>query len=161
MKREIERKFLVHKDLLPPLPPGTGIRQAYLGQEPTVRIRREAPRMGEAPVRVVLAIKGPGLADREEYEYDIPPEDLAGLWGLAKGPVYKVRYHVPHGGYTWDLDQYHGGLTGLWTAEVELPSLDARVELPPWVGRELTGDKRYSNLSLGLLGLPEPLEAQP
>ena len=153
MKREIERKFLALPDRLPTLPPGVALRQAYLSLDPTVRIRREAPREG-GPVTVILAIKGPGLADREEYEYPLPPEDLEGLWALCKAPVYKVRYHLDHGGYTWDVDEYHGALEGLWTAEVELPSLDAPVAVPPWVGRELTGDRRYSNVALGLLGLP-------
>ena len=33
-------------------------------------------------------------------------------------------------------------------AEVEIESADQSVELPDWVGREVTGDPRYYNASL-------------
>jgi adenylate cyclase len=33
-------------------------------------------------------------------------------------------------------------------AEVELTSADEQVELPPWIGKEVTGDRRYYNASL-------------
>jgi adenylate cyclase len=40
--------------------------------------------------------------------------------------------------------------------EVEFGSREAseRFAPPPWVGRELTGDKRYANQSLALGGRP-------
>ena len=40
--------------------------------------------------------------------------------------------------------------------EVEFGSREAseRFAPPPWIGRELTGDKRYANQSLALAGRP-------
>ena len=43
---------------------------------------------------------------------------------------------------------FEGEHTGLVLAEVELPSADHPVNPPPWVGREVTGIKRYYNASL-------------
>jgi adenylate cyclase len=33
-------------------------------------------------------------------------------------------------------------------AEVELPSTDTHVEIPGWIGEEVTGDARYYNANL-------------
>ena len=38
-KVEIERKFLIHEDRLPPLENGAHLVQGYLGSTPTVRVR--------------------------------------------------------------------------------------------------------------------------
>jgi adenylate cyclase len=47
--------------------------------------------------------------------------------------------------------------TPLVLAEVELPVADAPLELPPWCGRELTGDDRWSNAALAY----QPLASRP
>jgi CYTH domain-containing protein len=55
-----------------------------------------------------------------------------------------------------ELDVYDGALDGLRTVEIEFGSLEAseRFAPPPWIGHELTGDKRYANQSLALDGRP-------
>ena len=64
--------------------------------------------------------------------------------------VEKIRYHVSFSGAVWEVDEYFGGNEGLFTAELELESEDAALVFPPWLGREVTGDRRYTNGSLSI-----------
>ena len=71
------------------------------------------------------------------------------LLALCEGGVIeKIRYKIEYAGHTWDVDEFHGLNSGLVLAEIELESEEAVVELPPWVGEEVTGDPRYFNLYL-------------
>ena len=45
-----------------------------------------------------------------------------------------------------------GENSGLVIAEIELVSEDAAVELPPWLGDEVTGDRRYYAASVWRCG---------
>lgn len=63
--------------------------------------------------------------------------------------VEKTRYNwYGEDGMLWEIDEFEGGLTGLVIAEVELPSEDHAVEIPSWIGKEITGDGAWSNASL-------------
>jgi len=65
---------------------------------------------------------------------------------LADGTVIdKTRYIVGYAGLVWEIDEFHGAHSGLIVAEVELHSEDQMVELPPFIGAEVTGDPRYYN----------------
>jgi CYTH domain-containing protein/SAM-dependent methyltransferase len=147
MPTETERKFLVR--LLPdPAVLGTGsfFRQGYLSVEPdrTVRVRR-------AGDRAFVTIKGRTRgASRAEFEYEIPSAEAAEMLDtLCLRPlVEKTRYRVEHGGMTWEVDVFSGENEGLVVAEVELPSEEHAVELPDWVGAEVTEDPRYLNANL-------------
>ena len=48
----------------------------------------------------------------------------------------------------WEIDEFEGELAGLVIAEVELPSEDYTVQIPSWIGREITGEGFWSNASL-------------
>jgi adenylate cyclase len=86
---------------------------------------------------------------RAEYEYAIPISDASGLIELCQGRVVeKLRFRVPHDGSTWEVDEYLGDNEGLVLTEIELRSEDEVVSIPPWVGREVTGDWRYYAASL-------------
>jgi CYTH domain-containing protein len=148
--REIERKFLVIGDEWRTGSQGVFYRQGYLGAGEravcTVRVR-------VAGERAWLTIKG--RADhgaRDEYEYPIPVADAGEM--LARlcpgGRVEKIRHRVPHAGREWEVDEFIGENAPLVVAEVELDSVDAEVSLPPWVGREVTEDPRYTNAALAL-----------
>jgi CYTH domain-containing protein len=152
---EIERKFLVAE---PPPDlaehPGERIEQGYLAIAPDgveVRVRRRA---GQATLTVK---SGPGQV-RIEEEMAIDERRFGALWELTEGRrVTKTRHEIPLAeGVVAELDVYDGELEGLLTAEIEFGSLEAseRFAPPPWVGRELTGDKRYANQSLALEGRP-------
>jgi adenylate cyclase len=143
---EIERKFLVANDRWRQAADGgTSIRQGYLSTAPerVVRVRL-------AGDLAWLTIKGAGDgAVRPEFEYPVPPTDGAALLALCEpGLVVKTRYRVRHAGRTWEVDVFGGANAPLAVAEVELERADAAVELPDWVGAEVTGDPRYHNANL-------------
>ena len=63
--------------------------------------------------------------------------------------IEKVRHLVPgDDGHTWEVDVFSGANAGLTVAEIELQDADEPLTLPPWVGREVTGDARYYNSAL-------------
>jgi adenylate cyclase len=143
--KEIERKYLVRGDAWRKLAPGVRYRQGYLStvKERTVRVRT----VGE---RGYLTIKGVTIgATRAEFEYPIPVEDANVLLGMCEQPlVEKVRHAIPLGGLTWEVDEFEGANQGLIVAECELSSEDQRIDLPAWIGQEVTGDPRYFNSNL-------------
>jgi adenylate cyclase len=98
-----------------------------------------------------LTIKGKvtGIS-RSEFEYEIPAADAAAMQStICRGSlIEKTRYKVPFDGLTWEVDEFAGDNKGLIVAEVELPAVDTRISLPPWIGAEVTTDKRYYNAAL-------------
>ena len=142
MPHEIERKFLVANDgWRGGADRDKRLRQAYLAQTDRASIR---VRIGD-DTTAVLTIKSavPGLS-RLEFEYPVPAADAEVLTTLRQGiELAKTRYHVPFAGRTWEVDVYSGENEGLVIAEIELENEAARLELPPWVGREVTGEARY------------------
>jgi len=147
MAREIERKFLVKRELWQPTSrSGEYCRQGYLSTDPerVVRVRV----LGD---RAFLTVKGmqQGIA-RTEFEYAIPrPDAETMLSKLCVQPVIeKIRFHETFDGHIWDVDDFLGANRGLVVAEIELPSLDAVVTLPPWVGEDVSDDPRYLNVNL-------------
>jgi adenylate cyclase len=147
MGHEIERKFLVKRDLWHADPArGTVFRQGYLSLDPdrVVRVR-------VAGDRAFLTIKGATIdVERQEYEYEIPVRDADLLLDTmcVRPLIEKTRYRVDHGGRTWEVDEFAGENAGLIVAEVELPSADAALLLPDWAGAEVSYDPRYFNPNL-------------
>jgi len=62
--------------------------------------------------------------------------------------IEKTRYRIERDGRVWEVDEFHGANEGLIIAEVELEDEDQAVALPDWVGREISDDPRYLNVSL-------------
>ena len=149
-KEEIECKFLVHTDRMPPLPPGIRMAQAYLGFRPTVRVRTQE---GPGDLReAFLTIKGQGLVGRDEFEYPIPFDEAEALLLLATHPpVRKTRHHLPVEGQPdlkWEVDIFNGENDGLVVAELELPDRDHPFPRPEWLGEDVTRDPAYKNAAL-------------
>jgi CYTH domain-containing protein len=142
---EIERKFLVRDRVFLDDVAGVTYRQGYLSTDPerTVRIRR-------AGDHGYVTIKGRSHgATRAEFEYEIPVADADAMLALCVPPVIeKIRHRVEHAGRTWEVDVFGGANERLVVAEVELPSEDAVVDLPDWIGDEVTDDPRYYNANL-------------
>jgi adenylate cyclase len=145
MPKEIERKFLVR---------GSGWRggkkrrltQGYIPTRGGVTARVRV-----AGTKAYLTIKGPSRgAARDEYEYPIPLRDARELLErhCTAGVVDKIRYVVPFAGKRWEVDEFLGPLRGLVVAELELSSSSERFARPPWLGREVTGVRRYDNSAL-------------
>jgi CYTH domain-containing protein len=142
---EIERKFLVRDPSVLEGRTGIAYRQGYLSLDPsrTVRVR-------QAGEHGFLTVKGRDHGgSRAEFEYEIPLDEAGALLDLCETPLIdKTRYRIDDGSLTWEVDVFHGDNDGLVVAEVELPARDSAVEMPPWVGDEVTSDPRYFNASL-------------
>jgi CYTH domain-containing protein len=149
MAKEIERKFLVSGTSWRPLADaGVSIRQGYLvaADDRSLRVRT----YGDGRACLTLKIGHTALA-RDEYEFDIDPQIAEEMLSQAIGTVItKVRYEVEQQEFTWEIDVYDGRYSGLVIAEVELESEADLPAIPDWVGREVTGDDRYSNQALAL-----------
>lgn len=149
MAQEIERKFLVRGDFKGQAFAVSHICQGYIGTRSgrTVRIRIRDQ-------RAYITIKGPagpeGLS-RYEFETEISVSDARDLLLLCEpGIIDKHRYLVksPDGEHTWEVDEFHGDNEGLVVAEIELRSEDDVFEKPDFIGKEVTGDRRYYNAHL-------------
>lgn len=146
MGKEIERKYLVNVDAWKPQGEGIHFKQGYLNsqKERVVRVRIEG-------TKAKLTIKGltTGVT-RSEFEYPLPVEDAAILLDqLCEQPLIDKHRHVEqHGGRTWEIDVFHGDNDGLVVAEIELESENDKLELPAWLGPEVSSDPRYFNSNL-------------
>lgn len=146
MGKEIERKFLTISDEWRENAKGILYVQGYLSTdaERVVRVRI-------AGDQGYITIKGAadGIA-RDEFEYKIPASEARAMIDnlCLPGVIEKMRYKVNFGGLTWEVDEFMGANKNLVVAEVELPSASHPVKLPPWVGKEVSTDARYTNASL-------------
>jgi adenylate cyclase len=94
--------------------------------------------------------RGPARA-REEREIHLRPEQFAILWPATAGArLTKTRYYVPWKKLTIEIDIYRGSNEGLMVAEVEFPDVQTyhSSRPPDWLGDEVTGASRYSNVRL-------------
>lgn len=146
MAKEIERKFLVREPeaAIAAASSASHIRQGYLSaaKEATVRVRVRDD-------KGYLTVKSPNRgACRGEWEYEIPLADALELLGLSRTPLIdKTRYLIPFAGHVWELDVFSAPRP-LILAEVELTDENEPVELPPWIGIEVTGNPAYYNSNL-------------
>ncbi len=146
MGTEIERKYLVSSEAWRPGYESRRLRQGYLAVGPPASVRVRV-----SGSKAYLNIKQSTLdISRDEFEYPLPVEDAEFmLANLCQGRlVEKMRHLVRFGGLVWEVDIFEGANAGLVVAEVELERADQPVELPPWVGREVSGEARYLNSSL-------------
>src|SRR5205085_11430278 len=72
------------------------------------------------------------------------------LKALCVGVVEKRRHYVTRGAHTFEIDEFGGANAGLIVAEIELSSADEAFDRPAWLGREVTGERRYYNHQLAL-----------
>jgi CYTH domain-containing protein len=59
--------------------------------------------------------------------------------------IDKRRYLIPYKGHTFEVDEFYGDNEGLVMAEVEMESETEHVDLPDFIGPEVTGDHRFYN----------------
>ena len=84
---------------------------------------------------------------RYEFEKQISLSDAENLFELCQpGVIDKTRYLVDMpDGHIFEVDEFYGENDGLVIAEVELKSEDEPFDMPPFIEREVTGDRRYYN----------------
>jgi adenylate cyclase len=147
MALEIERKFRVVGDSWRSQTVALHrIRQAYLAKTGRLSLRVRIRDDDRATLTIKTA--APGI-ERHEYEYPIPVADAEALIEQCEGAVIaKVRHLIPVGDLTWEIDEFEGDNAGLAVAEVELSHADQSFARPPWVGEEVTHDRRFYNADL-------------
>ena len=148
MAQEIERKYLVLDDSFKREAfSKSHIQQGYICSERgrTVRIRIR-------DTRAYITIKGPSLnggLSRYEFEQEIPLDDAQQLMQLCEpGIIDKTRWLVKSDRHTFEVDEFHGDNDGLVMAEVELENEQDAPKIPHFIGKEVTGDRRYYNSQL-------------
>ena len=147
--KEIERKFLVRKDLWYGVqkPAGLFVRQGYLVSDPDKTIRIRVTDTG-----AFLTIKGSVKNySRDEYEFPIPVEQGTKiLEQFTTKRVEKIRYVLRYKEKTWEVDEFLGDNEGLIMAEIELSDENEEFSHPQWLGDEVTHDLRYYNANLAI-----------
>lgn len=143
---EIERKFLIKLSGIKNLGNGKTIVQGYIetGEDAIVRVRIQDD-------SAFLTLKGKHIGAKcLEFEYLIPIKEAKEMISnlCKKNIIEKTRYEIYTNGHKWEIDIFHGENDGLVVAEVELDSEDENVDMPSWITREVTGDKKYYNSQL-------------
>ena len=146
MAEEIERKFLVVGEYKHLAHSSSHLVQGYIASgRRTVRVRLSDD-------RAWLTIKGPsrdGGLSRYEWEREIDATEAMELLQLAEGALIdKRRWLVEYEGHIFEVDEFAGDNEGLTIAEVELSSTDEAFARPLWLGREVTGERRFYNSHL-------------
>jgi adenylate cyclase len=151
---EIENKFLLAR-LPGGMKNGEKILQGYLAvADPEVRIRQKGEKF------FVTRKGGEGFV-RQEAEAEVSAEVFEILWPATVGKrIEKTRYELTGpDGFVWEVDEYHGRLAGIVTAEVELPSETTKAAMPEEIRhvliRDVTNDEAYKNKNLAINGLPK------
>ncbi|MEB3396814.1 CYTH domain-containing protein [Flavobacterium psychrophilum] len=145
---EIERKFLVsNNDFIALAVAKNRIVQGYLNSNPerTVRVRIKAD-------KGFLTIKGKGNESgttRLEWGTEIPLIEAEKLLSICEnGVIDKIRYEIPSGKHTYEVDVFAEQNNGLIIAEIELNDENESFEKPSWLAQEVTGNNKYYNAYL-------------
>ena len=148
MPIEIERKFLVKNlDFIKESSSKKLIEQGYLSKDPNRIVRvRIIDNKG------VLTFKGKsfdGGTSRVEIEKEISIKDANELMKLCiPSIIRKVRYIINKNNLVFEVDVFQEHNKGLIVAEVELYSKKEKIIKPNWLGKEVTGNKKYYNSQL-------------
>lgn len=141
--KEIERKFLVRDRSVIVGLSGTSMAQGYLigGTGGSVRIR-----LTDSEV-AILTVKSPRVgAERDEYESELNWPLGNHLLRLCEPNVItKMRYPRFENNVMWAIDVFQDANANLMLAEVELDNRNASLQVPRWLGREVTDDDRFYN----------------
>jgi CYTH domain-containing protein len=97
-----------------------------------------------------ITIKSIGMLERDEFEYEIKPTKS------PKPLLIKERYFVPYKEHTFEVNSYgcyfkmpnEDMKNPLRLIEVELQDKDEQLELPVWVGKEVTDNPYFYNYNL-------------
>lgn len=141
---EIERKYLVNKEMIKLPNIGKKLIQAYLWSDSDRSLRIRI-----ADAKAFLTIKsGNNILKRGEFEYEIPLCDANELLKMCDAKIEKTRYLIAYEQHTWEIDVFSGANKGLIVAEVELSNENEEIKLPNWIHKEVSHDSRYLNVSL-------------
>jgi len=145
MGKEIEKKFLLAEGASIPIPAThqkLKIKQAYICAEKGKQVRVRIINNSKA----VLGIKFTQSLIRDEFEYEIPLKEAKLMYDKSTMRVEKNRLSFNRKGH-YDIDTFPNGLV---TVEVEFKTIKAMEKWvkPSWLGEEITGVSKYSNITL-------------
>ena len=169
MGKEIERKFLLAKEASIPIPEDFDkyrIKQGYIAVEKDKQVRIRLIREGSGTKTIHsrggivevgtedarVCIKYTAKLVRDEFEFDVDLAEGKALYKKCEWFVEKDRlsfdsHHMPEVHY--DVDSFPNGMQ--WV-EVEFPSIKVMKQweknIPHWLGKEITGVRKYSNIAL-------------
>ena len=148
MNLEIERKFLVNNTNFKDLSyKEENLKQGYLNsnENRTVRIRI-------TNYKGFITVKGKSNktgTTRYEWEKEISKNDAEKLLLLCEPSIIeKKRYFIKNENLVFEVDEFYGDNEGLVIAEIELKNENENFTKPNWLGKEVTGNKKYYNSSL-------------
>ncbi|NCT10109.1 MAG: CYTH domain-containing protein [Flavobacteriia bacterium] len=148
MSVEIERKFLVKNDDFKKVSfQQKTLKQGYLNSDKnrTVRIRIS----DNQAFITVKGISNDAGTIRFEWEKEIDIKEATEMLSLCEPTIIdKTRFLVKNGTHIFEIDEFYGENKGLIVAEIELNSEDESFEKPTWLGKEVTGIKKYYNANL-------------
>lgn len=152
--REIERKFLVTAPLSTILAQYPGhvpltIEQRYLGDcgKWTTRIRKTSSD-GFTDHHLTLKKKITNISC-VEIETRISLTFYNQMTEQCGPALRKHRHRILHGNVCWEVDEFlNPELNGLIIAEIELQNEDDVIDIPNWIGEEVSEDRQYKNAKL-------------
>lgn len=145
--KEIERKFLVNKELWEELekPLPRLISQGYISKNElgVVRVRTKDE-------KGFLTIKSPTIGiTRSEFEYEIPISDAKQLLeDFCLKKIVKKRYEIKIGSHTWEVDEFIEPKQNFVLAEIELSEENEPFLKPNWAEKDVSLEKIYFNSNM-------------
>ncbi len=148
MALEIERKFLVTDEFRHLASSSDYIVQGYIFSDPkkSVRVRL---RGNKGYITVKSSVEDT-LLTRNEWEYEIPANEVNELLRICDYTIEKTRYVINYKNLYFEIDEFYGQNEGLLLAEVELKCEAQQFSKPPFLGEDVTNDPRYINSQLAI-----------
>ena len=146
MALEIERRFLIKNDQWKKfITHKTFIEQGYLSydlEDWIIRIRFNGKHFKIALKKYIKNFTN------YEYEYSIPIIEGEKIMATLKDTIIKERFFLKVNQKNWVIDCFKGENFPLEIAEIELNEEKEEFILPPFLSKEITGLKNFTNLSL-------------
>ena len=146
MAIEIERRFLIKNDYWKDFVTNkTSIEQGYLSynlEDWIIRIRFSGKTFKIALKKHIKNFTN------YEYEFSIPNSEGEKIMATLTNKIKKERFFLEVDNKNWIVDCFKDKNFPLEIAEIEVNSEKEEVILPPFVSREITGLKIFTNLSL-------------
>ena len=146
MALEIERRFLIKNNKWKEfITHKTVIEQGYLSSnldDWIIRIRFNGENFKIALKKHIKNFTN------YEFEYLIPTSEGEKIIATLPNTIKKERFFLELNQKNWIIDCFKGKNYPLEIAEIELNDEKEEVILPPFLSREITGLKVFSNLSL-------------
>ncbi len=146
MALEIERRFLIKNDYWKEFVTNkTSIEQGYLSynlEDWIIRIRFNGKTFKIALKKHIKNFSN------YEYEFSIPNSEGEKIMTTLTNKIKKERFYLEVDNKNWIVDCFKDKNFPLQIAEIELNSEKEEFILPPFLSKEITGLKIFTNLSL-------------